>query len=221
MDQWRHDDLVTETVTVGGHAIDVTHPRSAEDLIDEREYERDERLPYWADLWPSGRVLAQTLGSRDLTGRTVIELGCGVGLPSIAALLAGARVLATDWYEPALDYAARNAERSCPDRQLDTLLVDWADPPAALVGAAPFDLVIGADVLYERRNGQALAKLLPRLVAPDGEVLIADPRRPEARELLDRLDAAGWSQEVEEVAYEGRRDESGPVVRLYTLQPPR
>jgi predicted nicotinamide N-methyase len=153
----------------------------------------------------------------DVSGRRVVELGCGLGLPSLVALERGADVLATDWYPEALDLAAANA-RACTGRALATMLVDWRDPPAALL-ARPADLVIGADVLYETRNGVALAALLPRLVAPGGTVLIADPRRPDAASLLDPLAEAGWSEEREEVVHGGRVDESGPVIRLHTLRP--
>ena len=71
------------------------------------------------------------------------------------------------------------------------MAVDWREPPAALLARGPADLVIGADLLYEERNGAALAALLPRLLRPGGEVLIADPRRPHATTLLEPLRAAG------------------------------
>ena len=170
--------LVEDEVVIGGRTYRLRRPRSAEDLIDEREFARDERLPYWAELWPSGVVLAERIAAMDLAGRRVIELGCGLGLPSLVALERGADVLATDWYPEALALAAANA-RECTGREPSTMLVDWRDPPAALL-VRPADLVIGADVLYEERNGIALAELLPHLVAPGGSVLIADPRRPDA-----------------------------------------
>lgn len=220
MVQWPHPDVVTDRVSVGGRDIAITHPRVAEDLIDDLEYEIDERLPYWADLWPSGRVLADALAERPLEGRSVLELGCGLGLPAIAAHLAGARVLATDWYEVALEYARRNAERLSPGSPLDTMLVDWTAPPPDLTARAPFDLVVGADILYEPRHGALLAGLLPRLVDPGGEVLIADPRRPDAADLLDRLHDAGWTLRTTEVRHAARVDESGPVVKLHALAPP-
>lgn len=220
MVQWPHSDLVTDRVTVGGREIAITHPRAAEDLIDEREYEIDERLPYWADLWPSGRVLADALAERPLRGRTMVELGCGLGLPAITAHLAGARVLATDWYEVALDYARLNAHLHDPDRPLDTMLVDWSAPPPQLLSRAPFDLVVGADVLYEPRHAAMLADLLSSLTGPASEVLIADPRRPDALGLLDRLDGAGWMLRTEEVRHAARVDEQGPIVRLHSLTPP-
>ncbi len=210
--------LVDDRVRIGGHDYAFRRPPSAEALIDEREYERDERLPYWAELWPSGIVLAELIAGMDLAGRRVIELGCGLALPSLVALRAGADVLATDWYPEALRLAAENA-RSAVGAELATMLVDWRDPPPGLLGRRA-DLVLGADVLYEARNGVALASLLPRLVAQDGTVVIADPRRPDARHLLDALADAGWSEECEEVHHRARIDESGAIVRVHRLRPP-
>ncbi|MGE0026761.1 MAG: methyltransferase [Thermoleophilia bacterium] len=213
-------DAVREEVLVAGLRLTVARPRSAEDLIDEEAYAVDERLPYWAELWPSAHVLAADLAERDLRGRRVVELGCGVGLPSVVAALGGADVLATDWYDEALRFVAWNAAASGVGGDVATLLVDWSSPPPALLARPPADLVVGADVLYEERNGPALAALVPRLLAPDGELVVADPRRPHADLLLDALVAAGWSLATHDVRHGARQDESGPVVRLHRLRPP-
>jgi predicted nicotinamide N-methyase len=212
-------DVVRDDVAVGRLRLTMARPRSAEELIDEEAYAVDERLPYWAELWPSAHVLADHLAGRDLRGRRVVELGCGVGLPSVVAALGGADVLATDWYGEALGFAAANA--AAAGATVATLPVDWASPPAALLERPPADLVVGADVLYEARNGPALAALVPRILAPGGELVIADPRRPHAPALLDPMVAAGWSLTTAEIRHGARRDESGPVVRLHRLRPPR
>jgi len=211
-------DLRREDVAVGSLLLSVVRPRSAEDLIDEDDYARDERLPYWAELWPSALVLAARVGDLELGGRRVVELGCGLGLPATVAALGGADVLATDWYEEALAFTRANA--SAAGARLETLLVDWREPPPPLLARAPVDLVMGADVLYEERNGTALADLLARLLPPGGEALVADPRRPHAAALLDPLRERGWAHSVEEVRHGGRPDESGPVIHLHRLIAP-
>jgi predicted nicotinamide N-methyase len=213
-------DTVSDRIAVGRHELRIRRPRSAEALIDEDDYARDERLPYWAELWPSAHVLARALAARDLAGRSVIELGCGVGLPSVVAALGGARVLATDWYADALAFTAANAAAAGVGTAVDTLLVDWASPPPALAARGPADLVIGADLLYEERNGGLLAALLPALLPPGGEALIADPRRPHAARLIDPLRAAGWTHRREDLRHTGRPDESGPVIHLHHLVSP-
>src|SRR3954451_7345249 len=98
-------DLVEEVVLLGppGAELSVLRPRDSEALLDEHAFEDDEFLPYWAELWPSGVARARHVAPRALRGARVVELGCGLGLPSLAAARAGGRVLATDWAAPALD----------------------------------------------------------------------------------------------------------------------
>ncbi len=162
-------------------------PPSADELIDEEAFDEDEFLPYWAELWPSGLALARVAAGLDLAGRRVLELGAGLGLPSLAAALRGANVLATDWAEDAVELLRENAARN--GIALRAERVRW-DEPLSLLAGAPWDLVLCADVLYERRNVDILLELLPRLA---GDVLIAEPGRPFAAAFL-----AHWN--IEEVA---------------------
>ena len=179
-------DEVEEIVPLADRELAVLRPRDSEALLDEEAFEREERMPYWAELWPSGVALARAISGRSLRGRRVLELGCGgLALPSIAAALGGARVLATDWSEEAVALAARNAERN--GAALGVEVCAWERPDAVLA-AAPWSLVLLADVLYERRNGPVLLDLLPRLVDERGEVWLADPGRPPTDEFLDALD---------------------------------
>jgi predicted nicotinamide N-methyase len=120
-------------------------------------------------------------------------------LPTIVALARGATVLATDHYEAALHFTAHNA-RANLDHEPDTALLDWRKPDIEGLGA--FDLVFAADVLYERKNATALAELVPKLLAPGGEAVVADPRRDEAPVFLTALEANGFGDDVEEVSVE-------------------
>ena len=182
----RDYDFVEEVVALGRHDVVVKRPRDSEALLDEEAFEREEYLPYWAELWPSGVALARLVAARSLRGARVVELGCGLALPSIAAALAGARVLATDWSPDAVALAGSNARRN--GVALETAVCRWADPDA-LVERAPWDLVLASDVLYERRNVTVLLEVLPRLVDRSGQVLLADPDRPPAAEFVAAAEA--------------------------------
>jgi predicted nicotinamide N-methyase len=131
-------------------------------------------------LWRSGVALARELDQVPLRDLRVVELGCGLAVPSIAAARAGATVLATDVEAEALALVAQNARAN--DVQVETAVVDWAAPDE-LVSRAPFDLVLAADVLYERASVAALLSLLPRL-APDA--WLADPGRPAVDAFIQR-----------------------------------
>jgi len=183
-------------------------PRDSDELIDERASEREEYLPYWADLWPSSRALAAALVEQPPRGLRVLELGCGLALPSIAAAMLGAaEVLATDWSADALAFAGVNAALN--GVTLPTLLSRWDDPEATIARGA-WDLVIAADVLYEQRNVDELLPLLPRLVGVEGRVVVADPDRVPAQRFL-REAAAAWLVES--------RQASERKVVLHTLRP--
>jgi predicted nicotinamide N-methyase len=194
-------DFVEESVPLRGAALSVLRPRDADALLDEHAFEHEEYLPYWAELWPSGVALARRVAVRALRGSRVLELGCGLGLPSLAAALAGGRVLATDWSPQAIALLERNAERN--GARLETAVVDWTRP-GPVVERAPWDLVLAADVLYERRNVAPLLELLPRLLAPGhngdeapgrgtGELWLADPGRAPLEDFLAGLEE-GWER---------------------------
>src|SRR3954454_3063339 len=178
------DDLVEEVVGIGGRALCLLRPRDAEALLSDEAVERGEFLPYWAELWPSASALARAVGVRTLRGARVLELGCGLGLPSLAAAVAGGRVVATDWAPDAIAMLERNAARNA--LHVEAHVVSWTEP-AAIVSRAPWDLVLASDVLYEPRNGVALLPLLARLVDIRGEIWLADPGRPAAAPFLDAV----------------------------------
>jgi predicted nicotinamide N-methyase len=117
----------------------------------------------------------------------VLELGAGLGLPSLAAAVRGGDVLAIDWAEDAVALLRANAARNGVSLRAER--VRW-DEPGPLLEEAPWDLVLGADLLYEQRNAERLLDLFPRL---GGDVLLAEPGRPYAASFL-----AHW--DVEEVA---------------------
>lgn len=186
-------DLVETTIglprTPGLPGLELTllRPRDSEALLDETAFEQEEYLPYWAELWPSGLALARSLAGRRLDGRRAIELGCGLAVPSIVAALRGADVLATDWSADAVAMVALNAHRN--GVRLESRVWSWADPKR-IVNTGPWDLVLAADVLYERRNVDLLLQLLPQLLTPGGEVLLADPGRPATATFLRTAETA-------------------------------
>ena len=155
--------LFSDVVTVADVRLELLRPSSPEALIDEEAFADDEFLPYWAELWPAARALAQALP--DVAGLGVVELGCGLGLPSLVAAAKGATVTATDWSPEAIDLLRENAARN--GITLTAEVRDWREP-----WSERFDLVLAADVLYEQRNVEpVLARL--RELAPDALVVLA------------------------------------------------
>jgi predicted nicotinamide N-methyase len=174
-----------EDAAVDEHTYSILKPANSDDLIREDEFVKDERLPYWADVWPSSIILAGKLLELEGNGRSALELGCGVGLSTLAATSAGFDVLATDYYEDALDVTRANVFRNL-GRRARTRLVDWRHVPKDL---GTFDLVFASDVLYEKEYALLLPILLCRVLGDEGIALIADPGRVAAPMFIEACEA--------------------------------
>ena len=197
----RRFSTVYSDVDIGERTFSILRPRNSDDLIREEDFVKDERLPYWADIWPSSTILAAHLiglarrGRR--TSRKALELGCGVGLVTSAAMVADYDVLATDYYTDALAFTRANAWRET-GRIPEARMIDWRAFPSEVRG---FDLILASDVLYEKEYARLLPGIFKRALAPGGMVIVADPGR------------IGVSEFVEECA------EQGLVIRSKVTHP--
>src|SRR4051812_22558691 len=175
-------DLVVQRVDLPGGEAFLVRPADWEQLRHE-EGGAGRPAPYRATAWPSGLVLAGALTQAPPEpGTRVLELGCGLGLPSLVCARAGARVLATDGSTDAVAFAAHSMALNELDAEVAH--VDWAQQGGALARRGPWDLVLAADVLYTRANVEVALRLLPRLLARGGEAVVADPRRAGGRDFL-------------------------------------
>lgn len=183
--------LVDEQVTLHAHEqlvlFTLRKPQNADLLISEEDYVKDERLPYWADLWPAARLLATTALETNGVGKTLLELGCGLGLATAAAVRAGFAVTSTDYYEDALHVARFNSWR-LNGVEPAVRMVDWRDLPADL---GTFDVVMAADVLYEPPYGTLVARAIAATLANGGEAWIADPGRRGLDVFLEQVPVHG------------------------------
>ena len=184
---------VTETpVPLGQTTVTLAHPANSDELINEEDYLKDERLPYWAEPWPSSFALARHLVDAHSiagagAGRRMLELGCGAGLVAVAATLAGFDVTASDYYEDALRFARVNVWHATR-RLIDVMHLDWRALPELM---PRYDVVIASDVLYERPYAEVVAKTLARTVAPGGVAIVADPGRMATPAFLEACPSAG------------------------------
>jgi predicted nicotinamide N-methyase len=129
--------------------------------------------PYWAFAWAGGQALARYLldNAALVAGRTVLDLGAGSGLTSIAAMKAGAAsVLAADVDRYALVAVALNGEAN-------GVRIETTD--ADLLASAPgsFDAILVGDMFYERALAERALAFVETARAKGAEVLVGDPRR--------------------------------------------
>jgi predicted nicotinamide N-methyase len=200
-------DLSVQRFTVGDQELFLVLPADWEQLRHE-EGGAGRPIPYWARPWPSGLALAGALAAAPPSaGARVLELGCGLGAPSVVAARAGAQVLATDGAPDAVAFAAHTLALN--EVAAEVAVVDWSAHGEALVARGPFDLLLAADVLYTRANVETALRLWPRLLAPGGVLHLADPQRAGTR---DFLAAARGTFSVR-----SRQQESG--VALHVLEP--
>ncbi len=172
----------------------------------------DERIPYWLELWPSaiglGRHLC-TLGPT-LQGQTTLELGCGIGIPSMVVERWEGRPILSDYTREALDFSKKNWQLNV--ETLPTFIeLDWRNPPSDL----RVDFVLGSDIAYERRFFSVLPDTFKKLVKPNGKIFLSEPGRAIARDFLQRLGDEGF--EVQTFTYEGQLKGKVYHVQVYEL----
>ncbi len=182
-----------DTVDIGGRHFRVERAKNLDELVDEVSddlFNEDERLPYWAELWPCARAMSLFVlqNPQLINGRDVLELGCGLGLTTMAlARCNPSSVIATDYEQAALDVTARNFEHNkLPVPELR--LLDWRLPELE----RRFPLIVASDVAYEQRFFEPLVDLFRRHLSEGGEVLLAEPNRTVARSFFGKLSLSGF-----------------------------
>ena len=185
-------------VTVGDVALTVETPPDLDALLDRAiaaHPQAVDAIPYYSILWPAAKGLASHLWENraDLPGRRVIELGCGLGLPSILAARLGAQVTATDFHPETGEWLLHNAALN--NVALDYAQLDWnefLDTRHSTLDARAYGLVIGSDLVYERRHIPALVCAIGALCAPGGHAVIADPGRDNLDLFVSSMEKNGW-----------------------------
>jgi predicted nicotinamide N-methyase len=212
---WRiHRSYATTTqdVQIGGLKFPFTRITDPDVVLDRVAAEADRRerasgrreidehlhLPYWAELWDSamglGQYLVRTRADPEIARRgtslKVLDLGCGMGLSGTVAAALGAAVTFADIESPALLFARLN---SLPWRkQVTTRRLNWRTDRLGRT----FDLILGADILYERAQWEFLEPFWKSHLAPGGVVLLAEPGRQTGDLFLDWIRERPWQMRL-------------------------
>ena len=189
-------DFLTKNihVAIGNFAVKLTIIENIDALFDaliqkgtDHEDVQDERIPYWAELWASAIAMGLYLVENQLVSdkKSVTEIGCGLGLPSIVAGLMGAKeVVLTDYLPEALDFAKQNWIQNLPQNKARFQVLDWRNPDPSVSA----DILLASDVAYESRAFEPLLNAFKILLKPNGTILITEPNRPVSKSFFLGLD---------------------------------
>ena len=190
-------ELFEDKINLAGHTFILERVKNLDDLVDQVSDElfaEDERLPYWAELWPSAQALAEylLLNKDKVQNKDILELGCGLGLTSIALSLSNPRSLVvTDYENDALLSTYKNFELNNlkpPEMQI----LDWRTPDPG----KKYDIIVASDVVYERRFFEPLINLFKTYLRKDGQIILAEPNRNIARSFFGKLLLSGFYYSV-------------------------
>jgi predicted nicotinamide N-methyase len=181
------------TLPIGSFDVKLTTIVNIDELYDaliekgsEHEDVKDERIPYWAELWASAIGMSRYLVDNQLITKNtaVLEIGCGLGLPSIIAGLQEAKqVILSDYLQEALDFAQHNWSQNVLDKKPILKCMDWRTPEPSIAA----DLLLASDVAYEKRAFEPLLNAFKTLVKPKGRILISEPNRPVSKDFFSNL----------------------------------
>lgn len=147
-------------------------------------------LPYGVVLWSATIALAHEIALRGERFRNlrVLELGAGTGLPGILAALLGARVVQSDKNNLAMTLCKRNCELNNIST-IEHRLADWTKWD----DASHYDLILGSDILYGIEMHAHLRRIFETNLAAGGQILLSDPFRSGSLQLLEEMEADGWT----------------------------
>lgn len=190
----------TTRLAFGTIELVIETPNDLDALLDtaaEKAPDDVDAIPYYAILWPAAHGLATYLSKRaaDLDQRSVIELGCGLGLPAILASRLGAQVIASDFHCDTQPWVMKNAQINSV--QITFKQLDWNQflrPNGSR--RQQYNFVIGSDLLYEAKHIPALVCAIDALCSPQGEAIIADPGRDNLPIFCSGMEKIGWQYEL-------------------------
>ncbi|MDX1941417.1 MAG: 50S ribosomal protein L11 methyltransferase [Saprospiraceae bacterium] len=220
MDIYQTEELELD---IAGIPIKILQITNVDDLYERliakgegHEDVQDERIPYWAELWPAAIGLSEHLVKSNVIkpGMTVLEIGCGLGLPGIIATKLGANVILTDYLEEALTFAKCNSELNNLN-EIKFNIMDWRNPSPILAA----DIILASDITYEKRFFEFLPNAFRTLCKPGGSIIVSDPDREAAKDFFDSIENEGFTKQL--FTYDVRPLLGGKnvTIKVFHLQP--
>lgn len=166
-------------------------------------YRRNEiSFPYWSKVWPAAIALTEfvLLHPAFIQNKRVVELGAGLGLPSLFAARFASSVLCTDHSPEAVQLAQLSAQHNNLSN-IQTALLDWNHLPKDLEA----DVVLLSDINYEPDAFHALMKMVNHFMMKKTILLLSTPQRLMAKDFISPLQAFCTSRQEMDVRHEGKQ----------------
>lgn len=195
----------TRPEVIGQHHLQIYCLESLEKTIDEvfeqltvwgEQELLDQYCPYFGVIWPAGRTLTQWIhdkGINFLGGKRILEIGCGLAVPSLLAAKMGAGVTVSDLHTEVPKFLAKNLELNRLSG-IDFKAIDWRHHD---IVRGAFDIIIGSDLVYEKDNPATLATFLDAVADMNTTVVITDPGRFYLRDFQDVMASRGFVLQAE------------------------
>lgn len=206
---YRTYDTECIPVTLNGRTIQLLKPASIDRFVDPDDVMKN--FPLWSKLWEASWILASHLHNLPPDPqKTMLEIGCGLGLAGIAAAMAGHHITMTELNADALNFAKANAiTNGCDNIAIERL--DWNAPH--LEGR--FDYIVGSETIYRNEDIDGLKALFDRYLAPEGTVILAEGVRRTGVVFWERMQMSYDIQAKRQVV---RSDDGEYHVVLFRLQ---
>ena len=153
----------------------------------------EEHCPYFGVMWEAGIGLSQLLTREMCEDKKILEIGCGLALPSFVASRFGGNVIATDFHADVPIFLKINQQKN--DIDFEYLVMNWRNE---LERTSPslglFDLVLGSDILYESQHAMEVAKALIAFLKPGGKIVLSDPGRAYVQKFISSMKALGYPE---------------------------
>ena len=148
--------------------------------------------PLFGVLWPAGEVLAKLMVKKKIDGLRILEMGCGVGLPSLVLNSRDADISSSDQHPLSETFLGENTKLN-KSADIPFFVSDWAKFDKEL---GKFDLIIGSDLLYQPDHAALQANFVKNYANDTAEVMLVDPRRGNISKFKKEMTLLDFSHEV-------------------------
>lgn len=153
----------------------------------------EEHCPYFGVMWEAGIGLSQFLTREMCEGKKILEIGCGLALPSFIATRFGGNVIATDFHADVPLFLQQNQERN--NINFEYQVMNWRNEIERTKNAyGQFDLVLGSDILYENQHTMQVAEALIAFLKPGGKIILSDPGRAYVQKFISSMKELGYPE---------------------------